>query len=96
MSESVQGLIKYRTNAGLERVVKIDTISTAVAFERKFDVPATVLSMSPRMEWLAFMAWHAAGASGEFDEFVDSLDAIESVDEGEGEGESANPTAGDQ
>ena len=54
--------------------------------------------MSPRVEYIAFMAWSAARSDGldvpdDFDAFVDVLDNIEVLD---GPEEAANPTDGGQ
>lgn len=98
MPDSVDGNIRFVTDKG-EFTVAIGTIKNAIAFERKFNVSATVLSVQPRLEWLAFMAWQAGRDQGlpvgdDFDAFVDSLHAIDAIDDEPGEG--ANPTNGDQ
>lgn len=98
MGDSVEGSIKFTTDKG-EFVVAIDTIKNAIAFERKFNVSATVLSVQPRIEWLAFMAYSAAKDDGlpvgdDFDAFVDSLEGIEAVSDGDDD--QANPTDGEQ
>lgn len=97
-SSAVEGNIRFTTDQG-EFTVAIDTIKNAIAFERKFNVSATVLAIQPRLEWLAFMAWAAARDKGlpvadDFDVFVDQLQGIEAV-EVEDE-DAANPTNGDQ
>lgn len=98
-ADSVQGSIKFRTDKG-EFVVAIDTIKNAIAFERKFNVSATVLAVQPRIEWLAFMAYAAAKEEGlpvgdDFDAFVGTLEGIEAMSD-EDEGEGVNPTDGEQ
>ena len=98
MPDSVEGNIRFVTDNG-EFTVAIDTIKNAIAFERKFNVSATVLAVQPRLEWLAFMAWQAGRDAGlpvgdDFDAFVDSLRGIEAIEDEPGEG--ANPTNGDQ
>jgi hypothetical protein len=97
-AEAVEGNIRFTTSKG-EFTVAIDTIKNAIAFERRFNVSATVLAIQPRLEWLAFMAWQAGRDKGlpvgdDFDAFVDSLVSIESVETETDEG--ANPTNGDQ
>jgi len=98
-SDAVEGNIRFTTDKG-EFTVAIDTIKNAIAFERKFNVSATVLAVQPRLEWLAFMAWQAGRDKGlpvgdNFDAFVDSLQGIEAVEQDELE-DGANPTNGDQ
>ena len=98
-ADSVRGSIKFRTDKG-EFVVAIDTIKNAIAFERKFNVSATVLAVQPRIEWLAFMAYAAAKDQGlpvgdDFDAFVGTLDGIEAIGDDE-DGEAVNPTDGEQ
>lgn len=97
MSSAVQGNIRF-TAGGVDHVVDISSIKNTIAFERHFNVSAQVLAMSPRVEYIAFMAWSAARSGGldvpeDFDGFVDVLDNIEVLDAPE---ESANPTDGGQ
>ena len=95
---AVQGNIRFSTAAG-EWVVDIASIKNTIAFERHFDISAQVLQMSPRLEYVAFMAWSAARSAelpvaDTFDGFLDEVVDLEVV-EGEGDRD-ANPTAGDQ
>jgi len=88
MAEAVTGNIRF-TIGGVPHVVDISSIKAVVQFERHFDTSAQVLSMSPRMEYIAFMAWTAAGNAGievpeEFDDFLDAVDEIEVVDDEDG------------
>lgn len=97
-ADAVEGNIRFTTDKG-EFTVAIDTIKNAIAFERRFNVSATVLAVQPRLEWLAFMAWQAGKDKGlpvgdDFDVFVDSLQGIEAIETDTDEG--ANPTNGDQ
>jgi hypothetical protein len=83
---------------GITHVVGISSIKNTVAFERHFNVSAQVLSMSPRVEYIAFMAYSAASAAGidvpdTFDGFLDKLDDISVVDEADTD---PNPTDGGQ
>ena len=99
-SDAVEGSIRFTTDKG-SFTVAIDTIKNAIAFERRFNVSATVLAVQPRLEWLAFMAWQAGRDKGlpvgdDFDAFVDSLKGIEAVEQDEDQNEGANPTNGDQ
>lgn len=98
-NDAVEGSIRFTTDRGTFTVA-IDTIRNAIAFERKFNVSATVLAVQPRLEWLAFMAFKAAQDKGlpvgeDFDAFVDSLEGIEAVEQDELD-DGANPTNGDQ
>ena len=98
MSDSaVNGQIAF-TIAGEKHVVDISSIKNTVAFERHFDVSAQVLAMSPRLEYIAFMAYTAASSAGQkvpdtFDGFLDVVDDLEILDESP---EKANPTDGGQ
>ena len=97
MASAVAGNIQF-TVAGVDHVVDISSIKNTIAFERHFNVSAQVLAMSPRVEYIAFMAWSAAVADGldvsdDFDRFVDVLDNIEVMDADE---TAANPTDGGQ
>lgn len=90
------GGIRFSTPSG-EWTVQITGMKNIILFERHFNVSAQVLQMSPRLEYLAFMAWTAARGQGlpvadDFDGFIDELVDIESVD-AEGATD-ANPTAG--
>ena len=97
MTDAVSGQVRFTTDTGTFDVA-IDTIKNAVAFERKFNVSASVLSVEPRVEWLAFMAFTAAQDKGipvgrDFDRFVNSLTDIEAVEDS---GEGSSPTDGEQ
>jgi len=98
MSEAVSGNISF-TAKGITHVVDISSIKNTVAFERHFNVSAQVLAMSPRVEYIAFMAWSAAKAKGidvpdDFDGFLDVVDNLEVIDTDEAP--NANPTNGGQ
>ena len=98
MASAVNGNIQF-TAKGVDHVVDIAGIKNTVLFERHFNVSAQVLTMSPRVEYLAFMAWTAAQADGldvpgKFDDFLDVVTDLSIVD-GEGD-EAANPTDGGQ
>ena len=95
---AVQGNIRFSTADG-EWVVDIASIKNTIAFERHFDISAQVLQMSPRLEYVAFMAWSAARSAelpvaDTFDGFLDEVVDLEVV-EGEGDRD-ANPTDGAQ
>lgn len=97
MASSVAGNIQF-TIRGVNHVVDISSIKNTISFERHFNVSAQVLAMSPRVEYIAFMAWSAAVADGldvpdDFDKFVDVLDNIEVMDADE---TAVNPTDGGQ
>jgi hypothetical protein len=97
MSSAVSGDISF-TIKGVSHVVDISSIKNTVAFERHFNVSAQVLAMSPRVEYIAFMAWTAAQSAGiavpdTFDGFLDEVEDIEVV---EGDGGAPNPTNGAQ
>lgn len=55
-------------------------LADTVAFERKYNLPASVLGEgSPRVEWLCFLAWRGLNAlgvqPGAFDDiFLDTLE----------------------
>jgi len=74
------------------------TLSTLVAWERKFKMKTSDLAENFGMEDMAFMAWHAAKANPdhgqtipvEFDSFVNKLVEIEIVSTA-----STNPTKAD-
>lgn len=98
MASAVNGNIQF-TAKGVDHVVDIAGIKNTVLFERHFNVSAQVLTMSPRVEYLAFMAWTAAQADGldvpgKFDDFLDVVTDLSIVD-GE-DAEAANPTDGGQ
>lgn len=95
---AVQGNIRFQTAAG-EWVVDIASIKNTVAFERHFDISAQVLQMSPRLEYVAFMAWSAARSAelpvaDTFDGFLEEVIDLAIVDAGKER--DANPTDGDQ
>lgn len=95
---AVQGNIRFTTASG-EWVVDIASIRNTIAFERHFDISAQILQMSPRLEYIAFMAWSAARSADlpvadTFDGFLDEIVDLEVV-EGEANRD-ANPTDGDQ
>jgi len=95
---AVQGNIRFSTADG-EWVVDIASIKNTIAFERHFDISAQVLQMSPRLEYVAFMAWSAARSAelpvaDTFDGFLDEVVDLAIVDDGEER--DANPTGGDQ
>ncbi len=97
-SKGVNGNVKFVTADGTF-TVDIGSIKNAIAFERHFDTPATILTMRPRLEHIAFMAYAAAKDSGisvpdDFDAFVDELQDIEVID-AEGT-EAPGPTDGGQ
>ena len=97
-SKGVNGNVKFVTTDGTF-TVDIGSIKNAIAFERHFDTPATILTMRPRLEHIAFMAYAAAKDSGisvpdDFDAFVDELQDIEVID-AEGT-EAPGPTGGGQ
>lgn len=97
-SKGVNGNVKFVTADGTF-TVDIGSIKNAIAFERHFDTPATILTMRPRLEHIAFMAYAAAKDSGisvpdDFDAFVDELQDIEVID-AEGT-ETPGPTDGGQ
>lgn len=98
MASAVAGNIRF-TAAGVDHVVDISSIKNTVAFERHFNVSAQVLTMAPRVEYLAFMAWTAAQADGldvpsDFDGFLDVLDDLSVVEDSDET--AANPTDGGQ
>lgn len=97
MSEAVSGGIRF-TLGGNAHTVNIAGIRNTVEFERHFNVSAQVLTMAPRLEYIAFMAWTAARSAGievpdTFDGFLDAVDNLEVV---ENEAQEANPTDGGQ
>ena len=50
-----------------------------VAFERNFNDGITVLSdtATMRMEYIYWLAWHAAKTGASFDDWLETIDAIE-------------------
>lgn len=70
-----------------------------IAFERKFDKPVASFASEPRIEYMCFLAWHAAKRQGktqqEFDPWLDTVAelAIDSEDE-IAPLESSQPTGG--
>jgi hypothetical protein len=96
--KAVNGNISF-TIGDVSHVVDISPAGIAIAFERHFDTPATILQMAPRLEYIAFLAWSAACRAGlpvpdDFDEFVNVVDDLEVIDTGVPA--DANPTAGGQ
>lgn len=94
---AVSGGIRF-TLAGEPHVVDISSIKNTVEFERHFNVSAQVLSMAPRLEYIAFMAYTAAKSANvavpdTFDGFLDDVQDLEVVDD---EGQDLNPTDGGQ
>lgn len=97
MSQAVSGGISF-TIGGVSHAVDISSIKNTVAFERHFNVSAQVLSIAPRLEYIAFMAYTAAQSAGievpdTFDGFLDVVDNLEVIDQPE---EAGNPTDGGQ
>lgn len=93
MANNVRFTINGETHA-----VDITGAKTVVQFERHFNVGASVLSMQPRLEYVAYMAWRAAQNAGvtvpdEFDEFLDVVSDLNVVEDDEA---NANPTDGGQ
>ena len=93
----VSGEIEF-TMSGHTHVVSISSIKNTVEFERHFDVSAQVLTMRPRVEYLAYMAYTAAKTAGidvpaTFDDFLEVLEDINAIDD---EATAPNPTAGGQ
>jgi hypothetical protein len=98
MASAVNGNIQF-TGKGVDHVVDIAGVKNTVLFERHFNVSAQILTMSPRVEYLAFMAWTAARSDGldvpaEFDDFLDVVEDLSIVDQEDSE--AANPTDGGQ
>lgn len=83
---------------GVSHAVDITGAKTVVQFERHFNIGASVLSMQPRLEYIAYMAWRAAQNSGVEvpDEFDDFLDVVSDLTVVEDEEANANPTDGGQ
>lgn len=54
-----------------------------IAFERKFDTTYEAVDKTPRIEYIAFLAWNSLHRTGvetrTFDEFVDALDDFDVV-----------------
>jgi hypothetical protein len=97
-SKAVSGSIRFETKSG-SYVVDIADIRVVIGFERHFNTSAQVIQMSPRVEYIAYMAWKAAQLQGvavpdDFEGFIDELVDIEQV-EGD-EPRDANPTDGGQ
>lgn len=95
---AVSGDIEF-TIDGHTHVVGISSIKNTVEFERHFNVSAQVLSMSPRVEYVAFMAYTAAQSAGidvpdTFDGFLDVVEDLQVVDDEKRP--EANPTDGGQ
>ena len=98
MAQAVDGNIQF-TAKGVDHVVDISSIKNTVQFERHFNVSAQVLTMDPRVEYLAFMAWTAAQSEGldvpgKFDDFLDQLEDMSLVEDDDAQ--AANPTDGGQ
>ena len=98
MAQAVDGNIQF-TAKGVDYVVDISSIKNTVQFERHFNVSAQVLTMDPRVEYLAFMAWTAAQSEGldvpgKFDDFLDQLEDLSVVEDDDAQ--AANPTDGGQ
>ena len=98
MASAVDGNIRF-TAKGVDHIVDISSIKNTVQFERHFNVSAQVLTMEPRVEYLAFMAWTAAQSAGlevpgKFDDFLDQLEDLSIVEEDDPK--AANPTDGGQ
>jgi hypothetical protein len=59
-----------------------------IAMERKYDVPVSALGDSPRMEYIAFVAWNAMRrqhmTTMGFDEWVEDCELEQVADEGNG------------
>lgn len=97
--KAVQGNIRFTLVSGEPMSVDISPARYVIAFERHFNVSGQVLQLSPRLEYIAFLAWSAATAAGlavpaEFDDFIAAIDDIEVVD-GDTPAD-ANPTDGGQ
>lgn len=97
MAKAVSGNIRF-TIGGVSHDVDIAAIKPVIQFERHFDCSSEILSMAPRLEYVAYMAFVAAQNAGidvpeTFDDFLDVVQDLEVVDD---QPRDANPTGGGQ
>lgn len=71
--------VKYRNDTSAE--VKT-TPTTEVAFERQFNLSLVEAfnTTNIRLEWMYFLAWHAARTGTEFDPWLDTVEEIVVLD----------------